>query len=387
MRQSEAQVDSALLENKRRVPTIIFYLVKDLILYYGIAFLFFFVVFFVNQILLMVQDVLKQKVPIVDVFKLIFYSLPFVISQSAPFATLVGFLVCFGRMISDNEILILRALGFSYAKILMPVLIVGLIISCLSFVVNDVLMPKGTIEYNRLYRKMLISNPGVVLESNSVKRLKNSVLVIGNVEETEVSDLLYFDIDKYGAVRIITAEDSVVLQPPDPAVLMQIQMNNAVIFLPENSSVNDLDYVITDSTVLNVLAADFSEFAPTGVNPREMTVRDLKNYIKNLREDGKSSAAYINIFDVEYYRKYALPFSAVFFALLALPLAVVFGRHNGQTVGFIIGVLICVVYWALQTLGQIFGQKNGLNAFWAMWIPDIALGVFSIPFYIRMLRT
>ena len=380
-------MDSALLENKRRVPTIIVYLVKDLILYYGIAFLFFFVVFFVNQILLMVQDVLKQKVPIVDVFKLIFYSLPFVISQSAPFATLVGFLVCFGRMISDNEILILRALGFSYAKILMPVLIVGLIISCLSFVVNDVLMPKGTIEYNRLYRKMLISNPGVVLESNSVKRLKNSVLVIGNVEETEVSDLLYFDIDKYGAVRIITAEDSVVLQPPDPAVLMQIQMNNAVIFLPENSSVNDLDYVITDSTVLNVLAADFSEFAPTGVNPREMTVRDLKNYIKNLREDGKSSAAYINIFDVEYYRKYALPFSAVFFALLALPLAVVFGRHNGQTVGFIIGVLICVVYWALQTLGQIFGQKNGLNAFWAMWIPDIALGVFSIPFYIRMLRT
>ena len=380
-------MDSALLENKRRVTTIIFYLVKDLILYYGIAFLFCFVVFFVNQILLMVQDVLKQKVPIVDVFKLIFYSLPFVISQSAPFATLVGFLVCFGRMISDNEILILRALGFSYAKILMPVLIVGLIISCLSFVVNDVLMPKGTIEYNRLYRKMLISNPGVVLESNSVKRLKNSVLVIGNVEETEVSDLLYFDIDKYGAVRIITAEDSVVLQPPDPAVLMQIQMNNAVIFLPENSSVNDLDYVITDSTVLNVLAADFSEFAPTGVNPREMTVRDLKNYIKNLREDGKSSAAYINIFDVEYYRKYALPFSAVFFALLALPLAVVFGRHNGQTVGFIIGVLICVVYWALQTLGQIFGQKNGLNAFWAMWIPDIALGVFSIPFYIRMLRT
>ena len=377
----------ALLENKRKVPTIIRYLVKDLLLYYGIAFLFFFVVFFVNQILLMVQDVLKQKVPIVDVFKLIFYSLPFVISQSAPFATLVGFLVCFGRMISDNEILILRALGFSYAKILMPVLVVGLIISCLSFVVNDVLMPKGTIEYNRLYRKMLISNPGVVLESNSVKRLKNSVLVIGNVEETEVSDLLYFDIDKYGAVRIITAEDSVVLQPPDPAVLMQIQMNNAVIFLPENSSVNDLDYVITDSTVLNVLAADFSEFAPNGVNPREMTVRDLKNYIKNLREDGKSSAAYINIFDVEYYRKYALPFSAVFFALLALPLAVVFGKHNGQTVGFIIGVLICVVYWALQTLGQIFGQKNGLIAFWAMWIPDIALGVFSIPFYIRMLRT
>ncbi len=378
---------SVQLENKNKVPTIILYLVKDLLLYYGIAFLFFFVVFFVNQILLMVQDVLKQKVPIVDVFKLIFYSLPFVISQSAPFATLVGFLVCFGRMISDNEILILRALGFSYAKILMPVLVVGIIISCLSFVVNDVLMPRGTIEYNRLYRKMLISNPGVVLESNSVKRLKNSVLVIGNVEETDVSDLLYFDIDKYGAVRIITAEDSVVLQPPDPAILMQIQMNNAVIFLPENSSVNDLDYVITDSTVLNVLAADFSEFAPNGVNPREMTVLDLKNYLKKLREDGNNSAAYINIFDVEYYRKYALPFSAVFFALLALPLAVVFGKHNGQTVGFIIGVLICVVYWALQTLGQIFGQKNGLNAFWAMWIPDIALGVFSIPFYIRMLRT
>ncbi|MBO4732322.1 MAG: LptF/LptG family permease [Spirochaetaceae bacterium] len=387
MKQSEEQVASVQLENKNKVPTIILYLVKDLLLYYGIAFLFFFVVFFVNQILLMVQDVLKQKVPIVDVFKLIFYSLPFVISQSAPFATLVGFLVCFGRMITDNEILVLRALGFSYIRILVPVLIVGTVISCLSFVVNDILMPKGTIEYNRLYRKMLVSNPGVALESNSVKRLKNSVLVIGNVDGTNVSDLLYFDIDKYGNVRIITAEDSVVLQPPDPAVLMQIQMNSAIIFLPASTGVNDLDYVKTDSTVLNVLASDFGDFAPNGVNPREMTVHDLKQYIKKLRSDPSISAAYVNIFDVEYYRKYALPFSAIFFALLAMPLAFVFGKHNGQTVGFIIGVLICVVYWALQTLGQIFGQKNGLNAFWAMWIPDIVLGVFSVPFYIRMLRT
>ena len=43
MKQSEEQVASVQLENKNKVPTIILYLVKDLLLYYGIAFLFFFV--------------------------------------------------------------------------------------------------------------------------------------------------------------------------------------------------------------------------------------------------------------------------------------------------------------------------------------------------------
>ncbi|MDE6349922.1 MAG: LptF/LptG family permease, partial [Treponemataceae bacterium] len=155
------------------------YLTKELFLYFFIAFLFFFMVFFCNQILLLAENVLKKRVPLMDVLRLISYSLPFIIAQSAPFATLVGFLMCLGRLMTENEVLILRASGLGYRIIIVPVIILGLVISVVSFFVNDYLLPLGTLKYNQLRRTILMSNPAIELESNSVKRTNDKTLVIG----------------------------------------------------------------------------------------------------------------------------------------------------------------------------------------------------------------
>ena len=129
---------------------LIKYLYKELFYYFLICFAFLFVVFFANQILLIGEDMLAKRAPFADVAKIMIYSMPAIIAQSAPFATLVGFLMCLGRMASDNEILIFRASGFSFRSILYPVLILGLAISFVSFFVNDYLLPLGTIKYNQL---------------------------------------------------------------------------------------------------------------------------------------------------------------------------------------------------------------------------------------------
>ena len=72
---------------------LIKYLLKDLFLYFLVAFIFFFMVFFVNQILLEVEKLLANSAPFSDVMKMMLYSLPFIIAQSTPYATLVGFLM------------------------------------------------------------------------------------------------------------------------------------------------------------------------------------------------------------------------------------------------------------------------------------------------------
>ena len=192
-------------EKKLTNNVMIKYLLKELSLYFSIAFLFFFIVFFCNQILLVAESILKQRVPLFQVIKLMTYSLPFIIAQSAPFATLVGFLMCIGRMMTDNEIMIFRASGLPYRYILIPVLALGLLISILSFGVNDYLLPLGTIKYTKLYREILTSTPSVALESNSVKRTNDFTLVIGNVSDRDVSDLLFFDMDEQGNQRVIAS--------------------------------------------------------------------------------------------------------------------------------------------------------------------------------------
>lgn len=366
-----------------RRQTLYRYIVRELLLYFSVSFLFFFLVFFVNQILLTIEDLLKQHVPIPGIIKLITYSLPAIIAQSAPFATLVGFLMCLGRMMSDNEILIFRATGRSYAFLLVPALLLGLVISVVSFYVNDYLLPLGNVQYNRLYQEILLSDPSVTIESNSIKRTKDSILVIGDVENDTVSDLLMFNTDSSGNKRLIIAGESVISAPEDPSILMQLDLDQPVTVFLNNEDKNSFDYLHSENAVMNIFTSQLF-VSSGGSNPREMTSSDLKKEIDEMKSEGVVSEQYLNIYELEYYKKFSMPFGSLFFALLAMPLAIIFGKRNGQTIGLIVGVLLSVLYWAMMILGQTLGIRNGLNGFWTMWIPDILIGVTGFGLYVKV---
>lgn len=362
------------------------YLVKELLLYFTIAFLFFFLVFFCNQILLLVQDILRKHVPLMQVMKLMSYSLPFIIAQSAPFGTLVGFLMCMGRLMTDNEILILRATGTSFFRLSLPVIILGVVISLGSFFVNDYLLPLGTIQYNKLYKEIIFSNPNVEMESNSIKKTSNSILVIGEVNDRKVSDLLLFDTDSDGNQRLIVAGNTELLDPNDSTIMMQLRMKNPSVIQFDNDDKDTYEYILSDYTTMNIFASQFISSGSSGTNPREMTSYDLKKYIDKLKTKKNTSKRTLNTYNLEYHKKFSLPFGSIFFALLAFPLAILFGKHNGQTIGLIIGILISVLYWSLMTLGQIFGLRNGMNGFISMWLPNLLVGIFGCIFIFFLVK-
>lgn len=361
------------------------YLMKELLLYFFVSFLFFFMVFFVNQILLVAENILKKRVPVMDVMRLITYSMPMVIAQSAPFATLVGFLMCLGRLASENEILILRASGQGYRMILKPVLFVGIMISIASFFVNDYLLPLGTLNYNKLYRSILTSNPAVELESNSIKRTNDKTLVIGQVEGENVSDMIFFDTDTAGNQRIIVADDSVVRKSTKVGVLMNLLMSDATVGIFDRSKKNDYDVMLSENMELNIFESTFLQ-NNNRVSPREMTSYDLAKEIRVMKKDDSVTPKKMNQYRLEMAKKFSMPFGSIFFAMLALPLALLFGKHNGQTIGLIIGLLISVLYWAMSIVGQIFSSRSGVYGVSTMWAPNLLIGFSGIIFYIKLVR-
>lgn len=368
-----------------RRHVLITYLIKELLLYFFIAFLFFFMVFFVNQILLMAEDVLKKRVPLMDVVRLMGYSLPFIVAQSAPFATLVGFLMCLGRMMTDNEILVIRASGKSFLIILVPVLVMGLMISIVSFFVNDYLLPLGTISYNKLYRQILYSDPTIELESNSVKRTEDATLVIGEVTDTQVSDLIFIGMDNRGQMRLIVSGPTEIVNTGEPGILMNLSMDSSTVCIFDLQEQDKYTVMNAGETDMNVFASSFFSDS-SSTNPREMTSFDLFKYIKQITEEGTASTLQMNMYRLEFHKKFSLPFASIFFAMLAMPLAIIFGKHNGMAVGLIIGIFLCVAYWAAMIMGQTFGIRQGLDGFWTMWLPDFLVGVAGLLFYLRLAK-
>ena len=362
------------------------YLFKDLFLYFLVSFFFFFMIFFVNQILLDVEKLLAKSAPFGDVMHIMIYSLPFIIAQSAPFATLVGFLMSLGGMMSSNEILIFRAAGLSFFKIFVPVALLGIIISIGSFFVNDYLLPLGTIKYNTLMRKIMNSTPSIELESNSVKHLDTSNIVIGNVEGDKVSDVVIID-SQGDEDRLIVAGNSVLVGAKEEGVLMQFDMNDATVLTIKTNNRKNYDILHSARTVMNVFDSTF--LGTWAQSPREMTTYDLTkklNEMKAEKSDNPNTIRKINLWDMEWHKKFAIPFGSIFFAVLAFSMAFLFGKNNGQMIGLFLGIVICVLYWAVQIIGQLLVTKVGLNAFWCIWTPNILIGLFGLFFLTRLIK-
>jgi len=413
------------METRRIVsPTIFKYVFQEMLFAFFICFLFFFFIFFVNQILLMAKDVLEKRVPFHLVTLLILFSLPTVIAMSAPFASLVGTLMTVGRLTSDNEILVMLSSGLSYKNVFFPAITLGIIISILSFFTNDVLLPAGTVQFNKLWRQILVSTPALELAGNSVKRFRNTVIITGGVTGNTIENLLILDKTQDGERRIIMAKKAELKDGGKEG--LSLELENAFVQSSKEISREDYDYATTEHLQYWVSNEDIIQ-AAVAITPREMSSRDVrtavlhKRYDLSVREEdrrirllnqalnlenilrtGPASdgwnrrntnvsnmqrelTAIKNIQNdrnytthvIELYRKFAVPFGAFFFVFLAVSLGLM-AKKSGQTVGFIFGNLIAVLYWCMLFLGQAMGLRINTPPFWSMWLPNficLAIGV------------
>ena len=362
------------------------YIVKELAMYFILMFVFYFLIFFVNQILVMMIKLLGKNLPLGDVILLMFYSIPSIISQTAPFAVLTGFLMCLGRMNSDNEILIFRASGQNpRLVILLPVLALGLLVSIFSFYVNDYLLPSGLIKYREQLLVSISRNPFVEIESNSVKHLNENTIITGEVKNSEISDIVFIDRDENRNTRIIAGRKSRADTSSEEGVTMQLTIEDADVFVIDSKEKNDFSFIKSALMKLNIFESAFIQ-NQTGVQPNEMTSYDVLKEIKRIKKDKNHSREELNQYVIEFNKKYALSFGALFFAFLALPLALIFGKQNGTFTGLMIGILISAAYWALIWIFMLAGYRNGLNGFIAMWMPNILVALAGFGFYSVMMR-
>jgi len=363
--------------------TLFLYLIREILLYFLVCFLFFFFIFFVNHILLMAEDILSRKAPVLEVILLIFFALPAIIATSSPFAALVGSLMCLGRLVSDREILSMNVLGVSSGWIIVPVLCVGLLISIGSFLTNDILLPAGTIQFNQVYRRILTSTPALELASDSVTRNQNSLVISGTITNSVMDSIMVIDIDNLGNRRIITAPGAEIKSGTDPAILLTLEMQDPMVVIMDNSAPANYDVVRSSSLEYNVLIRNIISNFAGAITPREMSARDLLRELTEIRQKQEDERT-INMYLMEFHKKFAIPFGALFFVLLAFPLALS-TRTNGQSVGFIVGLLFAVFYWALLIGGQTLGLRLGYNGAVMMWIPNLVILIISCVLLLRRL--
>ncbi|MCE1196470.1 LptF/LptG family permease, partial [bacterium] len=193
----------------------IVYIAREFVLSFAIAFLFFFVVFFINQILLLAEDILAKSAPAAQTGLLLLYSLPSVVAIASPFAALAGALMTSSRLNSDNEIMAFSALGISPAALYAPFIAMGLLTALLSFTANDYFLPRGAVAFRRVYGELVSRSASIELTPYSVKRYSKAVVVTGGKKGDKIGDILLFETGNGGDDRMIAAGSAQLDIDPD----------------------------------------------------------------------------------------------------------------------------------------------------------------------------
>ncbi len=402
-----------------------------------ISFCFFFVIFFINQILLMAEEILSKNVPLHKTILLLFYSLPSIVTISFPFSALAGGLMASARLNSDNEFLAMAASGISIRTMYLPFIIIGLLSSFISFQSNDYFLPRGTKAFQREYGRLVAKSASVELGAYSVKNYAQMTIVTGEKKDDAIGAVLLYpqsgtpgvssktliaagkarfsiSPDQYNA---LVTMDSVWQQEIDTkkpnhfsiSRAEQVQyrikisepiagfssagpseMSSAQIKVKITDKTANLEKRISDSRIqksrtrVRLISAYGTELysAPEEAIPVK-TVKAKNNpaeaplaaLAKSTNEYRASVTALpqdrtLQIYKLEYHKKFSIPAAGFFFSLLAFPLGLGTGKA-GRTAGFGLALLLSVVYWALLFAGQTLGLRSALEPGLAMWAPDL----------------
>lgn len=421
--------------SRRRI--IFFYIIREYFLSFLIAFSFFFFIFFINQILLMAEEILSKNVPFWDVVRLIIYSLPAIISFSFPFGSLVGALMAIGRLSSDNEILAMQSCGVHHISIFFPMLFLGIFFTVFSFITTDVFLPLGTINFGKLYREVLFSNPQLELEPYSIKRYQDSIMITGDVQDRRISDIVIIDRTPEKDRRIIMAEEAVLSQDEEQHGVTSLQLEDVFSQVIDKNRKNRFEYSTSRRMIYNILLKDIS-FSLQNPGPREMSSVDVLEAIrekqmqlslrreeharevKDLRFDLAQQYAFtaeqavtsgtppgktgidqlanilddysrqsqktigdrsLQIYLLEFYKKFSIPAGCLAFVIFAFPVGY-FARRSGRSIGFGIGLIVSVFYWSLLFAGQTLGLRLDFPPFWSMWLPNILVTGMGLSFFV-----
>jgi len=420
--------------------TVVYYIVREFFLSFVVSFLFFFVVFFINQILLLAEDILSKNVPFAQTLMLLVYSLPSVVAIAFPFAALAGALMTSARLNADNEILAFSALGISAKILYLPFLVVGLAASLLSFTANDYFLPRGSVAFRKLYGQLVARSASVELTPFSVKRYSKAIVVTGAKDGDKAGDILLFEEENRGADTVISAgragisidsggaeshiemEDVTELSVTSgearkfsvsraDTLSYRFMLRNPIVGFagssPSEMSSGDLlaslrkKRAILEAREREVakqygearagLIAGYGAIAGRGAIgalpnrdvERQEREKDLQKTIATLKQvsASKPSDKSLQIYALEYNKKFAIPAAGFFFAFLAFPLGLG-TKRAGRTAGFGLALLLSTLYWAMLFAGQTAGLRTNLSPVVAMWAPNAAVFLAALAVWI-----
>ncbi len=315
----------------------------------------------VNHLFFLSRLVLQEGATFLVALEMLIYRLPYFLAFSFPMAMLLAALMVISRLSDGQEITAMRTAGISLARIASSVAIAGALVTLITLVVNESIVPPAEDRYEVVFARV----------THAPQQAMDRILFR---EEQAGIESVYF------VRRFVTAEaqmEGVTVEQFEGGKLRRVIDAPRARYVDGRWEFQDgTMYLFSGSTTIE------TRFTRLGVGlrrtPREiaipqkpttdMSVRELLAYIRVLQRSGENVTRYL----VELHSKIAVPASAFLFAILAVPLGLR-PHRSGPSIGLGLTILILVCYYILISVTLVLGQSGRLHPILAAWLPNLTL--------------
>ena len=308
-----------------------------------------------------------------------FYRIPYMSLELAPGAALLATILTLGFLNKNQEITAMRSCGMSFFQIATPFLAFGVVASTILFAFTAVVVPLANKEAKYIKEVVIQKKPQALTLGKDGLWLRfgqNALLKISGVNEggnTLERLQLYQMGEDFNLKEIIEAEKARFRSPKwtlESASTRQINPDGRINATQYGEL--ELDLPLTPT--------DFRTWMT--VDPKNMTLRQLGEYIDRLSRDGHKSDQY----STNYWGRMA--YSTVTFVMTLIGLSLSFRRTGSRDmtvskgVGQALG--IAFLFFATHRLGIELGENGALIPIVSGWFAVSMFLIVGINMFLRV---
>lgn len=317
-----------------------------------------------------IDDFLRNDVAIKEIiFKYYLNFIPYFTNLFSPLFIFISVIYFTSKMANNSEIIAILNSGMSFSRLLRPFIISAVILSMMSFVLGNFIIPhtnKGKIDFENKY-----------IRKKQQKRVKNIHMQIKKDQ--------YIYLESYNKSKDIGYKFT--LENFKDNTLKSKLSANYIQFDTINNKWKIKDYFIRIyndknediikgkqmDTLLNLKPTDFSRNTSL---VETMGMKELNQFIK--KEEIKGTAQ-ITFHKIEKHKRIANPFSSIILTIIAVAIG---SRkiRGGSGIPLSIGVIISFSYILFMQVSTTFATNGNLLPAIAVWIPNIIFSLIAIIF-------
>ena len=355
-----------------RLPLLDSYILREFMGPFVFAFLAFFLFWGFNIFFLAAKILLTQNAPFFLAMRFVIFRVPQSIPMAFPFAALFATLLGIGRLMADNEINAIRTSGASLWRLCLTPLLFGFATFVFSWAANEFVAPKSVDLSTRTFYQIMYHTQSLPVEPQMFRKDPDT----GNVFYV---DHFLEDGKTMAGVQVFKPGRAGYWNETIQAKTAYVNgstliLNGVIITFYNGQGYMTAQVDRSQATVGLPLAESAAEFISSSNNDAwTMNSKQLSAQVKALHSQGVGGEAVGNL-ELNLADKLAFPFSAFVAVLLALPLAIIFGK-KGRMMGIALSILAFFTYFLISEAAAAFGSAGRMNPYLAAWLPNIAFAV------------